>query len=224
MPALGNIWENKDLFNARVQGTFGQTKTLFIPCTRDWVDEFVGYVARQAENYVTNNIAITMGEDFHYQDAHLWFKNLDKLINYVNAKEDSNLNLVYSTPSCYLKAVNDANLTWPTKNDDFFPYASDPNSYWTGYFTSRPTIKRFERVGNNFLQVCKQLYALTDLGPEDKVDLNSMREAMGVMQHHDAITGTEKQAVAEDYARMLHLGIVECDIITNTAFKYVSYP
>nr|CAD7590765.1 unnamed protein product [Timema genevievae] len=183
------------------------------------VDEFVGYVARQAENYVTNNIAITMGEDFHYQDAHLWFKNLDKLINYVNAKQDSNLNLVYSTPSCYLKAVNDANLTWPTKNDDFFPYASDPNSYWTGYFTSRPTIKRFERVGNNFLQVCKQLYALTDLGPEDKVDLNSMREAMGVMQHHDAITGTEKQVVAEDYARMLHLGIVECDIITNTAFN-----
>nr|CAD7399255.1 unnamed protein product [Timema cristinae] len=69
------------------------------------------------------------------------------------------------------------------------------------------------------IKICKQLYALTDLGPEDKVDLNAMREAMGVMQHHDAITGTEKQVVAEDYARMLHLGIVECDIITNTAFN-----
>jgi len=23
----------------------------------------------------------------------------------------------------------------------FFPYANDPNSFWTGYFTSRPALK-----------------------------------------------------------------------------------
>jgi hypothetical protein len=28
-------------------------------------------------------------------------------------------------------------VTLPTKDDDFFPYASDPHAYWTGYFTSR---------------------------------------------------------------------------------------
>jgi lysosomal alpha-mannosidase len=44
-------------------------------------------------------------------------------------------------------------MTWTTKQDDFFPYPSDENSYWTGYFTSRPTLKFFERQGNNFLQV-----------------------------------------------------------------------
>lgn len=33
--------------------------------------------------------------------------------------------------------------------------------------------------------------------------LTQLREVMGVMQHHDAITGTEKQAVANDYARLL---------------------
>lgn len=78
---------------------------------------------------------------------------------YANLRQQngSEFNLIYSTPSCYVKAVHDEaekkGLKWKTKSDDYFPYASDPHSYWTGYFTSRPTIKRFERIGNNFLQV-----------------------------------------------------------------------
>jgi lysosomal alpha-mannosidase len=68
-------------------------------------------------------------------------------------------------------------------------------------------------------KVCKQLYALTDLGPEDWVDLNKMREAMGIMQHHDAVTGTERQKVASDYARILYEGFEECGIIAETAIK-----
>lgn len=30
--------------------------------------------------------------------------------------------------------------------------------------------------------------------------------AMGVAQHHDAVSGTEKQHVANDYAKRLYLG------------------
>lgn len=29
---------------------------------------------------------MTMGSDFHYENAHLWFKNLDKLIAHANAR------------------------------------------------------------------------------------------------------------------------------------------
>lgn len=41
-------------------------------------------------------------------------------------------------------------------------------------------------------------------------NLDNLREVMGVMQHHDAVTGTEKQHVANDYARLLQIGIDKC--------------
>jgi lysosomal alpha-mannosidase len=67
------------------------------------------------------------------------------------------VNAFYSTPACYIYALNKANRTWVPKTDDFFPYANDPHSFWTGYFTSRPALKRYERYSNNVLQVARQL-------------------------------------------------------------------
>ncbi|XP_033326410.2 lysosomal alpha-mannosidase II isoform X1 [Megalopta genalis] len=167
------------------------------------VEKFLAYARTQASHYKTNNIILTMGEDFNYQQAEMWYTNMDRLIRYVRELNSTEVNIFYSTPSCYLKAVNDANLQWPTKEDDFFPYASDPHSYWTGYFSSRPTIKYFERMGNNLLQINKQLVVLANFTEHD-VHLEHFREAMGIMQHHDAVTGTEKQLVADDYARILY--------------------
>ena len=34
----------------------------------------------------------------------------------------------------------------------------------------------------------------------NKDNLNVLKRAMGAMQHHDAVTGTEKEVVAHDYA------------------------
>lgn len=141
---------------------------------------------------------------------------------YANERQKDGLkvNLFYSTPSCYLKSLHESNTTWPTKSDDFFPYASDPHAYWTGYFTSRPTVKRFERVGNHFLQVCKQLSAAAKVQENHfEPHLNMLRRAMGVMQHHDSVTGTEKQHVASDYCRILHQAISACSANTKSALN-----
>ena len=96
-------------------------------------------------------------------NANMWFKNMDKLRNYFNKNSSYGLNILYSTPSCYLKAVHDAaeagGQTWTTKTDDFFPYASDPHAYWTGYFTSRPALKGMIRQANSLLQAAKQVGA-----------------------------------------------------------------
>ncbi|XP_045489045.1 lysosomal alpha-mannosidase isoform X2 [Pieris rapae] len=191
------------------------------------LNDFIKYVTEQSKRYRTNNVIVTMGGDFTYQDATMWYKNLDKLIKYGNmkaAKDGLNIKLFYSTPDCYLKAVKDANATFPIKQDDFFPYASDSTAYWTGYFTSRPTTKYFERLGNNYLQVLKQLQVLANLEEHNEFVLDELRSAMGVMQHHDAVTGTEKEHVAHDYERILDSAIRDASLIANQAFNKILNP
>lgn len=41
-------------------------------------------------------------------------------------------------------------------------------------------------------------------------DVSVLKRAMGIAQHHDAVSGTEKQHVADDYSLLLHQGVVEC--------------
>ena len=55
------------------------------------------------------------------------------------------------------------------------------------------------------------LLAMNGIGTQG--DVNVLKEAIAVMQHHDAVTGTEKQHVAEDYARLVHIGVEECQKI-----------
>ena len=41
---------------------------------------------------------------------------------------------------------------------------------------------------------------------------DTLRRAMGVAQHHDAVSGTSKQHVADDYAKRLAIGATECQV------------
>ncbi|XP_053673280.1 lysosomal alpha-mannosidase-like [Anopheles nili] len=188
-------------------------------------DTFIAWLEKMADSYRSTNLIVTMGDDFNYMNAVMNYKNMDKLIKYTNARqaEGSKINVLYSTPSCYLKAVHDANIEWPTKSDDYFPYETDYHSFWTGYYTSRPTQKRYEREGNHFLQVCKQLSAIAPTKEAFyESHLTVLRNVMGVMQHHDAITGTEKQHVADDYARMLYDAFEACSAVTRSALNQLA--
>lgn len=124
------------------------------------VRQFVYYIEEMMRAYKTNNILITMGGDFTYTIAEVYFRNIDFLINSIRKRKlrtsnNKKINIFYSTPACYFDAVRSStNLNeLPLKTDDFFPYADRAFSYWTGFYTSRPTSKRLEREGNNLLQV-----------------------------------------------------------------------
>jgi lysosomal alpha-mannosidase len=190
------------------------------------VNDFVKFVNEFSSKYRTNNIMIPLGDDFRYENAHQDFKNTDKLIKYVNSRA-SNMYLFYSTPSCYTYAVNQANLTWTTKTDEFQPYGSDPHSYWTGFFTSRPAIKYYERFSNNFLQACQQMSSFSRFhsnpqlpnATNEEAAIDVLREAMGLMNNHAEIPGIDQQHVAYDIALRLSKGLTQCEGVINQSYK-----
>ncbi|EDV31824.1 uncharacterized protein Dana_GF14356 [Drosophila ananassae] len=175
------------------------------------VDEFINYAANLAQKYRSTHIMVPMGDDFHYENAIVNYENMDKLIKYVNERQasGSKYNLIYSTAGCYLNSLHQSLQSFPNKTQDFLPHSHEAKSFWTGFFTSRPTAKRFERDGNHILQVAKQLSVLANLSSEKQAkDLDYLRQIMGIMQHHDAITGTEKQEVSNDYDRLMYDAIL----------------
>mmetsp|Transcript_22531 Transcript_22531/g.50755 ORF Transcript_22531/g.50755 Transcript_22531/m.50755 type:complete len:1065 (-) Transcript_22531:1137-4331(-) len=205
---------------------------------KGYVDKFVEAATRYANNTraagtATQNIMFLMGSDFQYENAEGWYKNLDKIIHHVN--RDGRVNAFYSTPATYTDAKHKENLTWPVKRDDFMPLANDENSYWTGFFSSRPTLKRYERKMAGYLQAVRQLQLLADLPVSKHVraklkerrgakpwyrfwqgmerqDVDPLAAAVALAQHHDAVSGTEMQHVAYDYASRLAAGAEVADL------------
>lgn len=114
-------------------------------------------------------------------------------------------------------------VAWSVKNDDFFPYSDGPHNFWTGYFTSRTAFKRFERVASGLLMAARQVYALVvsdtwideePLTSMESSPLYALEDALGVSQHHDSVSGTAKQHVADDYSLRVQKGL-------DKAAKYV---
>ncbi|KAH7427757.1 hypothetical protein KP509_10G058600 [Ceratopteris richardii] len=179
------------------------------------VNDFVAYAETQASHMRTNHIMWTLGGDFQYQNAHGWFKQLDKFINWVN--KDGRVNAFYSTPSIYTDEKYAANETWPLKQGDFFPYADCPHCYWTGYFTSRPALKGYVRLLSNYFMMARQLEFFVGRNPNGP-NTDALWEALAVSQHHDAVSGTEKQHTANDYALRLSIAYQEAEKLVNSAF------
>ncbi|KAL4306979.1 alpha-mannosidase At3g26720 isoform X1 [Arachis ipaensis] len=191
---------------------------LFDYNVQERVNDFVAAAIYQANVTRTNHIMWAMGTDFRYQYADSWFRQMDKFIHYVN--QDGRVNALYSTPSIYTDSKYAANEQWPLKVDDFFPYADKPNAYWTGYFTSRPALKGYVRVMSGYYQAARQLEFFKGRNASGP-NTNSLAEALSIAQHHDAVSGTERQHVAADYALRLSLGYKEAEVVVASALAFL---
>jgi alpha-mannosidase II len=95
------------------------------------------------------------------------------------------------------------NLPWvllrviPSFSGDFFAYADRKDNYWTGYYTSRPFYKQFDRVLERHLRSAEIFFTLAQVKnsvamAEHFAALQESRRTLGLFQHHDGITGTSK--------------------------------
>jgi len=175
------------------------------------------------------------------------FKSLDLLIEQINFMDATKeifsdfdgVKAFYSNPEIYTaykykeylfdkKNKNDANdansiSDLDLKNDDFFPYSDCDHCFWTGYFTSRPALKRLERVGSSFLQAARQIQAMFNNGLGGTKAIELLEKGVAIAQHHDGVSGTSKQHVADDYAKKIQVGINEASafissVLASSAF------
>lgn len=167
----------------------------------------------------SRNVLIPVGDDFRYQseaETTLMFTNYQTLFDFINARADKyHMHVRFANLSSYFDSVRDSlqrRSALPVVRGDFFTYADRDQDYWSGYFTSRPFYKRLGRRAESTVRAAEILHSLTHVLPAG-VDaepatlrgaLVDARRTLGIYQHHDAVTGTAKTHVNDDYGRMLH--------------------
>lgn len=161
---------------------------------------------------------VPLGDDFRFADIKEWrnqHENYRKLMDYLNSHREFNVDIRFATLNDYFNSVfNDTKIdSFPTLVGDFFTYADRDDHYWSGYYTSRPFYKRFERILANHLRATEILFSIANLLTENttindndpfehiKYELTFARQNLALFQHHDAITGTAKDFVVVDYAK-----------------------
>ena len=166
----------------------------------------------------TSDVMFPLGCDFEWENAGTWYTNTDKLVHWLN--QDGRVNAFYSTPSIYTSAKLEAGKSYTAKaRDDFMPYADYKHNYWSGYFTSRPALKGYTRDTSSLFHAFRQMQAF-GAPPADMSAANPLfrlERALGVNQHHDAVSGTSKQHVAYDYARRQAWGREDADVLAAQA-------
>uniref|UniRef100_A0A8D2LFF9 Alpha-mannosidase n=1 Tax=Varanus komodoensis TaxID=61221 RepID=A0A8D2LFF9_VARKO len=199
---------------------------------------------KKSQLFRSKVLLVPLGDDFRYDKPQEWdaqFLNYQRLFDFLNAHPDLHVRAQFGTLSDYFDALYKQTGTvpgmrppgFPVVSGDFFSYADREDHYWTGYYTSRPFYKSMGRVLEAHLRGAEILYSLAlnharHAGMDSRYPLSDYglltdaRRNLGLFQHHDAITGTAKEAVVVDYGvRLLHSLTNTQRIIGNAAHYLV---
>jgi len=184
-------------------------------------------------------ILVPLGDDFRFNYLEEWdqqYENYKKLMDYMNAKKEWNIHVKFGTLKDLFtnarKSEIGNSIEFKSITGDFFPYSDHDNAYWTGYFTTRPFDKRFYREAESRLRAAEILHA-TALAYNAKwkkqysLDyrlpkyLTEARRNIGIFLHHDAVTGTSKDFVVEDYEEKMLIAYNHAGNVINTATQFL---
>ena len=176
--------------------------------------ELLTFVQKAVKGYKHNHFIIYYGDDFVFTQANINYQNIEMLMDYMNTYMSSQVEMKYSTPERYFKEIenelNGMKHTLMRYVGDFVPLVD--GSIWTGYYTSRPYLKGKIKESSTLLRIANNLMSELLLSSTTSAlkEVNQyyenqlpLQEAVAINQHHDAITGTAKTYVSDDYIQML---------------------
>ena len=176
-------------------------------------NKLVDSFKERATYYPSNTLMWPWGHDFMFVDAHKMFDNMDKLLDYINSHPEYKVRVRYGTPTEYFQALHDEQVRFPMLVRDFLPYGPTEVNWWVGFYSSRPLLKRMCRYLDDIQRTAEVMYTWGRTSQKSALaekewttlfhQLESVRHVQGIMQHHDAITGTMKEHVLHDYYHML---------------------
>ncbi|XP_054155029.1 alpha-mannosidase 2-like [Oppia nitens] len=195
----------------------------------------VSQYGRLASLFPHNIALVPLGDDFRFNYDTEWdqqYDNYNKLMQYIRSNPllYNKTEIKFGTLNDYFQEVHQRmekmnENKFPTLYGDFMPYADvyvdGKPHYWSGYYTTRPYWKSLSRQLQHLLRSAEILYSLTrnqirqsgsnqqmlDRLDKDYEYLSTVRQNLALFQHHDAITGTSKEHVMEDYGKKLNIAI-----------------
>ncbi|XP_053921874.1 epididymis-specific alpha-mannosidase isoform X2 [Cuculus canorus] len=183
-----------------------------------YAQTMVENIKERAAWFQTSDVLWPWGCDKQFFNASVQYSNMDLLLDYINKhSEEFGVTVQYATVSDYFHAVYSRNFTWEIRDpQDFLPYSTEPFQAWTGFYTSRSTLKGIARkassllyAGESFFTQYVQKHPTTSVCKcEALKQLQSLRWAVSEVQHHDGITGTESPKVRDMYMNNLMYGML----------------
>ncbi|NXN04202.1 MA2B2 mannosidase, partial [Sylvia borin] len=182
-----------------------------------YAQTMVANIKERAAWFQTGEVLWPWGCDKQFFNASVQYSNMDLLVDYINKHSaEFGVTVQYATVRDYFQAVYSRNLTWEIRDSqDFLPYSTEPFQAWTGFYTSRSTLKGIARRASSLLYAGESFFTqYVWKHPEGSIckykalkQLQSLRWAVSEVQHHDGITGTESPKVKDMYLNNLMYGM-----------------
>eukprot|EP00002_Diphylleia_rotans_P030542 TRINITY_DN6287_c0_g1_i2.p2 TRINITY_DN6287_c0_g1~~TRINITY_DN6287_c0_g1_i2.p2 ORF type:complete len:527 (+),score=109.26 TRINITY_DN6287_c0_g1_i2:55-1635(+) len=178
--------------------------------------QLVFEISQRAAYFQTSDILFPFGSDFSFQDANIMFSNMDKLIAYINHKPEFGMQLKYATLGHYFDTVSKKLQAIPRFEQEYFPFEDFPwGGFWGGHYTSRPKLKQLVRIHDSMLRTVEFLAVYESVFQSfsqrhpgfNSSFLPESRKTSALLNHHDAITGTSKALVVDDYTAKLEKSV-----------------
>uniref|UniRef100_G1Q2S3 mannosyl-oligosaccharide 1,3-1,6-alpha-mannosidase n=1 Tax=Myotis lucifugus TaxID=59463 RepID=G1Q2S3_MYOLU len=195
---------------------------------------------KKSRLFRSNVLLVPLGDDFRYDKPQEWdaqFFNYQRLFDFLNSKPDLHVQAQFGTLSDYFALYKRTGVEpgpsppgFP-RLAGFFSYADREILYWDRFYSSRCS-KKAGRLTLSPHSGAEILYSLaaaharrSGLASQYPLSnfalLTEARRTLGLFQHHDAITGTAKEAVVVDYGVRLLRSLVSLKQVIINAAHYL---